>query len=655
MFKEFDLDKNDLRDFPERLEALLKRHSERIEEIVRSDRHDYDTTVGAMQDMDEEREVFFTPLSHLNSVDNCEETQKAYEACLPLLSRFHSEVTQNEALYGILKRLESENPQRRRVLQNETRDFRLAGAELSDEEKKRLEKIDMELSELSNTFSQNLLEATNSWEMVIENQEDVEGIPESDLKSAHFTENGMDKWRFTLQMPSYIAYMTYGPNRELREKIYRAYNTRAPENSTVIDRILELRFEKAGLLGYENYSEYALQSRDADSQESVLGFLYELLRPSIAQAGEELRRLREFARQLDGIDNLASYDTAYYAEKLKKELYDFDERDTKAYFELQSVLVGLLEIVSELFGIEFKASETSVWHDSVRVYDLYNQGSLSGRIYFDLEARASKRGGAWMHDWESGFVDTHGRRHLPSAFVIANFPPTDDENPSLLRHDDVVTLFHEMGHAIHHLFSTREERSISGINGVAWDAIEFPSQFLENFAYEKSILRRLGKHYKNTETIPDMLLDKIKASKNFQAGMGMCRQIEFALFDFKLHQKIHRAEEVQDLIESVREECSVLKPPSYNRFQHGFAHIFSGGYAAGYYSYKWAEVMSADAFFECVDEDGSFRKDKALGYLKWILQRGGEEDMSSLYRRWLGREADTGALLKLYDIAADAG
>ncbi|ADV46480.1 M3 family metallopeptidase [Nitratifractor salsuginis] len=648
MFQTFTLKDQELNDFPQRLEELLKRHKEAINTLAASESDGYEAVLKPMEDLDEERSLFFTPLSHLNSVLNSEATQKAYEASLPLLSRFHSEIAQNEALYTKLKRLQARTPEQRKVLENEIRDFRLSGAELPLDKKKELESIDLELSELSNRFSQNLLDATKAYELIIEDPEDVAGIPESDLAAARFEEDGKVQWRFTLQIPSYLAYMTYGPNRQLREELYRAYTTRAPENAQVIDRILELRQQKAKLLGFDNYAEYALQTRDARDEWEVTDFLEKLTELSLPQGRAELEELRRFARELDGIEDLASYDVAYYGEKLKKHLYDFDESETKPYLEQQAVLNGLLQIVSELFGMRFEAMEVPRWHPSVKAYDIYRAEELSGRIYFDLEARKEKRGGAWMHDWETRFIDSRGEDHLPSAFVVANFPPASEDQPSLLRHDDVVTLFHEMGHAIHHLFSRVPERSVSGINGVAWDVVEFPSQFLENFAYEAPILRRFARHYQTGEAMPEELLAKIKAAKNFQAALGMLRQLEFALFDFKLHQRLYQGDEVQELLDWVREKTALLKPPAYNRFQHGFAHIFAGGYAAGYYSYKWAEVLSADAFFACLDPEGNFDRKMAQGYYEHILSRGGSEEMSSLYQQWLGRKARLESLIRLY-------
>ncbi|HSR73669.1 MAG TPA: M3 family metallopeptidase, partial [Sulfurovum sp.] len=331
--------------------------------------------------------------------------------------------------------------------------------------------------------------------------------------------------------------------------------------------------------------------------------------------------------------------------------FDFDDTMTKPYFEQEKVLQGLLYIVSELFAVTFEPADVPTWHACVKPFDIFEEGKLSGRIYFDLEARKEKRGGAWMNDWETHYVDSKGELHLPSAFIVCNFSPTTSKTPSLLRHDDVVTLFHEMGHAIHHLFGKCKERSVSGINGVAWDVVEFPSQFLENFAYEAAILKRFGFHYETDEPISNELMAKIKETKNFQAALGILRQVEFSLFDFVLHQDLYQGEEVQTLLNGIREKTSLLTPPSYNKFQHGFSHIFAGGYAAGYYSYKWAEVLSADAFFSCLDNESGFNKERAKGYKEYILASGGAIEMSELYEEWLGRKADVQSLIKLYEIA----
>ncbi|NKQ39971.1 MAG: M3 family metallopeptidase [Sulfurovum sp.] len=648
MFQNFHI--NNLENFPKELGSLLDKQRNTINNITKSPETSYEKVLKPLQDLDEELGLFFTPLSHINSVMNSNETQKAYEKSLPLLSKFSSEMAQNEVLFKKIEKIKVEGDEAKTVVAHDVRDFVLSGVKLPEDKKKRIEEISLKLSTLSNSFSQNLLDATNAYKLIIENEKDVEGMPQTDIDAAKTELNGKTVYNFTLQIPSYLAYMTYGPNREYRKELSKAYSSRAPENAEVIDQILILKNKKAELLGFRSYTQYALETRDANQEEDVITFLNDLAEASLPQAKKELKELKDFALKSAGIDDLAGYDVAYYSEKLKKDKFDFDDSTTKPYFEQSKVLRGLLDIVSELFSVTFKIADVPIWHDCVKPYDIFDNGKLSGRIYFDLEARKEKRGGAWMNDWETHFVDSQGQVHLASAFIVCNFSPTTKSTPSLLRHDDVVTLFHEMGHAIHHLFGKCKERSVSGINGVAWDVVEFPSQFLENFAYESAILKRFAFHYRSKEPISDSLVLKIKKSKNYQAALGILRQVEFSLFDFKLHQDLYQGKEVQVLLDEIRKKTSLLKTPSYNKFQHGFAHIFAGGYAAGYYSYKWAEVLSADAFFECIDEKDGFNKEKAKGYKKFILANGGSKDMSELYQDWLGRKAKIKSLIKLYEI-----
>ena len=648
MFQTFQIE--NLENFPKALESLLNRQREIIDEITHNNDTGYEKVLKPLQDLDEALGLFFTPLSHLNAVMNSEETQKAYETSLPLLSKFSSEMAQNVALFKKIEQIKAETEEAKTVVKHDIRDFVLSGINLPEKKKKRIEEISLKLSELSNHFSQNLLDATNAFELIIEDAKDVEGMPASDIDAAKEEVEGKTIYKFTLQIPSYLAYMTYGPNRAYRKELSKAYSTRAPQNAEVIDQMLALKQEKATLLGFENYAEYALETRDASTQEEVIGFLNNLADAALPQAQNELDALKTFALKTDGIDDLAGYDVGYYSEKLKKEKFDFDDTMTKPYFEQNRVLDGLLNIVSELFAVTFRPVDVPTWHHCVKPFDIYEGGELSGRIYFDLEARKEKRGGAWMNDWETHFIDSEGKTHLASAFIVCNFSPTTETTPSLLRHDDVVTLFHEMGHAIHHLFGKCKERSVSGINGVAWDVVEFPSQFLENFAYEEAILKRFGFHHETKEPIPSELMAKIKETKNFQAALSILRQVEFSLFDFQLHQKRYQGEEVQILLDNIREKTSLLKPPSYNKFQHGFAHIFAGGYAAGYYSYKWAEVLSADAFFSCLNEKEGFDKEMAKGYKEIILAHGGTKEMSTLYYEWIGHKAAIKSLTKLYQI-----
>jgi len=649
MFQEFKI--NNLEQFPQELEKLLDQQRTVINTITTSNDISYEKVLKPLQDLDEELGLFFTPLSHLNSVMNSEETQKAYEESLPLLSKFSSEIAQNEKLFKKIEQIKATSDESKTVVKHEVRDFVLSGVKLSEKKKKRMEDISLKLSELSNQFSQNLLDATNAFELIIKEVKDVEGMPQSDIDAAKEEVEGKTVYKFTLQIPSYLAYMTYGPNREYRKILSKAYSTRAPENAEVIDQILALKQEKAKLLEFESYAHYALETRDASKEEEVISFLEALADAALPQAKNELSELKEYAKRVDGIEDLSGYDIGYYSEKLKKEKFDFDDTMTKPYFEQSKVLEGLLDIVSELFEVTFKPADVPTWHACVKPFDIFEGNQLSGRIYFDLEARKEKRGGAWMNDWETHYVDSEGNKHLASAFIVCNFSPATKENPSLLRHDDVVTLFHEMGHAIHHLFGKCKERSVSGINGVAWDVVEFPSQFLENFAYEAAILKRFGFHHETGEPISNELMAKIKETKNYQAALGILRQVEFSLFDFKLHQKLYQEEEVQILLDAIREKTALLKSPDYNKFQHGFAHIFAGGYAAGYYSYKWAEVLSADAFFSCLDDDSGFDKKSAKGYKECILAHGGAKEMSDLYQEWLGRKADVKSLIKLYEIA----
>lgn len=639
--------------FISQLQNIIKDYNEKVDDITSGTSNDFSKTIKILEDMDEKINILFTPLSHLNSVMNSEENQKIYEEALLLLSSFHTKLAHNNALYEKFKTIDAKTNEQKRVIKESIKDFKLSGVDLPKSTKKRLEEIDNRLSILSNQFSQNLLNATNAFSLAVENVKDIENMPQNIIENAKKEKDGKIYYEFTLQMPSYIAYMTYGPNRKIRESLYRAYTTKAPENSKIIDEILALRDEKAKLLGFENYAMLALEKRDADTPNDVIEFLENIAGLAKVYAKKELEDLSKYAYKLDGIEKLESYDIGYYSEKLKKELFDLDETKIQEYFEQDMVLNGLLDIVSNLFDVEFKKVDINLWHKCVKVYDMYENSTLKSRIYFDLEARKDKRGGAWMHDFETHFIDSNGKKHLASAFIVCNFSPKTDTMPSLLRHDDIVTLFHEMGHALHHIMSENSERSISGINGIAWDVVEFPSQFLENFAYKKDILKIFSKHYITGIDIPDTLLEKIEESKNFQASLGILRQLEFGLFDIKLHLKLHDSKGAQSLLDEIRQTTSLVIPPKYNKFQNGFSHIFSGGYAAGYYSYKWAEVLSADAFFECLDNNGNFNRTKAVGYKENILAKGNLANMRTLYEKWLGKVPNLDNLFKLYGLESE--
>ena len=639
----------DLEHFMEQLNERLDTNRKTLIQLLDIKEKSYQNFVKPFEMMDERLDQFFTPLSHLNSVNNSEESQKIYAEALAPLTEYGTEVGQNLAIYEAFKIIKEReykqlNTEQRRVVDLNIQGFELSGAHLDHGPKERLKAINLRKSELTNDFSQNLLDATNAYELIIEDAKDVEGLPQSDIEAAKTEKDGKTVYRFTLQMPSYIAYMTYGPNREYREELYRAYTTRAPQNGAIIDELLRLKMEMAQILGFTSYAEYSIATKMAPTTQSVIDFLEELATNAHPQGQEELAVLKKMSDT-----PLESYDTAYYSEILKKEKYDIDEEAYRPYFEQNSVVEGMFIFLHKLFGVSFRAVDEKLWDEKATAYDLYVEDTLRARLYLDLEARESKRGGAWMHNWQSHCRDENGHEQLASAFVVCNFPPSTDENPSLLRHDDVVTLFHEMGHALHHMLSTVDENGVSGVNGVEWDAVEFPSQFLENFAYEPEVLKLFAKHHESGEILSDLMIEKLVRAKNFQSAMGMLRQLEFSLFDFKLHLSLYQGEEVQQLLDRVRQKTALIKPPSYNKFQNGFAHIFAGGYSAGYYSYKWAEVLSADAFFAIVDQ-GVFDTKLGRDYLNIILAKGGSESMSILFKALLGRDPQTQSLLRLNGI-----
>lgn len=643
----FDIAK--LANIPEELKTLLDNNKDEIKNLLSLDNKTYENFVLPIQLLNEQLDVFITPTFHLDSVNNSELTQEVYGKCLPLLSEYGTELAQNEELFEAFKSIDTNSltTAQKKVVENEIRDFRLGGCGLNENDKNRLKELNLELSELSKAFSQNLLDATNEFEMICEDEEDVKEIPVSDLEIASFVdeEDGKSKWKFTLQMPSYLAYITYGTSRVKREEIYKAYCTRAPQNSKVIDSILKLKDEKVKLLGFDNYAQYSLSTKMASNEDAVIMFLEDLASNGKDKAKVELEEVKALAKKLDGLEDIQSYDLAYYSEKLKQAQYDIDEELYRPYFESNSVVNGLFDFLYKLFNIKFTKINDTTWHEKAYAYDISEDGKKIARLYLDLEARKEKRGGAWMNNWHTRYKDENGV-NLPSAYVVCNFPVSTETTPSLLRHSDVVTLFHEMGHALHHLLSDIDEPFVSGINGVAWDVVEFPSQFLEYFSYDKDVLKMFAKHYETAEVLNDDMIDKLINAKNFQSSLAMLRQCEFALFDFKLHQKVYQGDEIQKLLDTLRDEIAVVQPPKYNKFQNGFAHIFGGGYAAGYYSYKWAEVLSADAFYLFID-NGTFNEELASKYKDLILGKGGSEDMNDLYFQLANRKPDVKSLLKM--------
>lgn len=654
MFKEFDV--SNLTNAHIELKELLDDNRKKLEYLLAIKNKTYENFVTPFQIMQEKVGEFITPVFHIDAVKNSELTQDIYAKSLPLLSLYESEMSQNVELYRAFKDIQykqnsSLSIEQNRVLENEIKEMERNGCNLLTTDKDILKEMDLKLSQLAKEFSQNLLNATNEYELIIEDFEDVKEIPNSDLELAKFESNGKVKYKFTLQMPSYMAYMTYGNNRKLREELYRAYSTRSPQNGKIIEQILDLKNQKAKLLGFENYALLSLDSKMAKSEQEVLEFLQTIALKAKPKAIKELQEVKELAYELDGLkqEEFASFDLSYYSQKLRKKEYDIDEEYYKPYFEQKSVINGIFEFLSKIFDISFKEVNALVWDEKTVVYNIYEGDNIIARIYFDLEARKNKSGGAWMNNWYSKYT-IDSKEILPTAFIVCNFPPSTQTLPSLLKHSDVVTLFHELGHALHHLLTKVKEPFVSGINGVFWDCVEFPSQFLEYFSYEKEVLQLFAKHYISGEVLKDEDIDKLKNVRNFQSSLMTLRQIEFALFDFKLYQTdIKDENSVQTLLDDVRKEVSVISPPSYNKFQHGFSHIFSGGYSAGYYSYKWAEVLSADAFYSFI-EKGVLNKTLGIRYKDVILANGGSRDMSELYFEFAQREPNVESLLKIDNI-----
>ncbi len=644
--KKFLKFKVDLDDFIQSLKKKIEKNNQMIEKLLSLKEKNFANFIKPLELMEEGIEEFFTPLSHLNSVNNSKKTQEIYTNSLPIITEYSTKLSQNLDIYKAFKKIEKNdtlNSEQRRVVELNIQNFELSGANADEDKKRRLEKINLRISELSNDFSQNLINAMNEYELIL-NEKGIDGLSKEDKKSYEVEIDGVKKYKFTLQMPAYITYMTYGKDRGIRQRYYKAFVTKAPQNAQIIDELMQLRQEMADILGFENYASYSIAPKMAKDEKSVIDFLEKLANYAKPIAQKELEELRDFA----DVKDLQSYDLSFYAQKLKKAKYDYDQELYRPYFEQNSVVQGLFKFLNLLFGIEFVKNSEKLWDEKATSYDVLVDRNVRARLYLDLESRLGKRGGAWMHNWQSHYIDKECNEHLASAFVVANFPDSKN-SPSLLRHDDVVTLFHEIGHALHHMLSNVNENAVSGIAGVEWDAVEFPSQFLENFAYEPKVLKIFAKHYKSGEMLSEEMIEKIVKVKNFQSALGMLRQVEFSLFDFKLHQSLHTGDEVQKLLDSIRKTTSLLKPPPYNKFQNGFAHIFAGGYAAGYYSYKWAEVLSAETFFAIVDE-GIFDTKIGKDYLEIILGKGGSKSMRDLYLELRGEEPKVQSLLRLNGI-----
>jgi oligopeptidase A len=623
----------------------------------------WDEFVQPLDDANECLSRAWGQVAHLNAVMNSPELREVYNANLPKITEYYTELSQNQVLFEKFKRLrggaefESLSAARRQIVEHELRDFRLGGAELPPEKRARFKQVQEDLAALSSKFSDNLLDATNHFKLYVDKREELEGIPADVLETAAkgADEDGYRGWKFTLHMPSYLPVMQYAENRALRETMYRAYVTRAsdlggnPEwdNTAVMTRILALREEEARLLGYRNYAEVSLVPKMAGAPAQVLEFLHDLARRSKPFAERDLAELRAFAASELGLAKLEAWDLAYASEKLRLQRYAFSDQEVKQYFPETTVLPGMFGLVEKLYGLIIARTDAPVWHPDVKFFRISDQaGRTVGEFYLDLYARPSKRGGAWMDDAIT-------RRHTgagiqsPVAYLNCNFSGPVGAKPALFTHDEGITLFHEFGHGLHHLLTQAEDLGVSGINGVEWDAVELPSQFMENFTWEWEVLAPMTSHADTAERLPRALFDKMLAAKNFQSGMQAVRQIEFALFDMLLHSDFdpQGQKTVLELAEEVRREVAVVLPPAFNRFPHSFSHIFAGGYAAGYYSYKWAEVLSADAY-SLFEEEGVTNPATGKRFWNEVLAVGGSRPALESFVAFRGREPRIDALLR---------
>ena len=610
----------------------------------------------------------WSPVGHLNAVKNSPELREAYQACLPLLSEYSTWAGQHKGLYeGYLKlknspAFESYSLAQKKAIENSLRDFELSGISLPEDKQKRYGEISARLSELSSDFSNNVLDATMGWDIVITDESQLKGLPESALEAAKLSAESKGKkgYRFTLEFPSYYPVLTYCENRELREMMYKEYATRASDqgsnagkwdNSANIDEKLKLRRELAQLLGFATYADYSLATKMAENPQQVVEFLEDLANRAKKQAKEELCALKAFANHACS-EQLEPWDIAYYSEKQKQALYAINDEELRPYFPEDRVLSGLFELMKRIFGLRIEEQfGIDTWHKDVRFFQIYDeQGEERGAFYLDLYARENKRGGAWMDDCinQKRFAD--GSLQKPVAYLTCNFNKPIGNKPALFTHDEVTTLFHEFGHGIHHMLTQIEVGDVAGINGVPWDAVELPSQFLENWCWEEEALAFISGHYETGEPLPKEKLTQLLKAKNFQAAMFVVRQLEFGLFDFRLHLAEPREGLVLDTLKAVKAEVAIVKTPEWVRTPHSFSHIFAGGYAAGYYSYLWAEVLSADAFSK-FEEDGIFNRETGQSFLDNILTRGGSEEPMVLFERFRGRKPTLDALLRHKGIA----
>ena len=637
-----------------------------VGDLAKQENPDWSSLIKPLELMNDHLEKAWSPVRHLNSVKSSTELRDAYNNCLPMLSEYATEVSQNRDLYQAYRSIaESEayadfTQAQQKTISDALLHFRLGGVELEGDAKLRYQQLQSELSELESSFENNLLDSTQEWHYLTEDENELAGLPDYAIAMLRqlAEQKELPGFRVTLDMPCYLAVITYADNRLLRQAIYEAFVTRASDrevtdkkwdNAPIMQDIVAKRQEKAKLLGYENYAEYSLQTKMATDVAQVLDFLYDLAARSRQAALDEVRERQDYATSLGFEGELAAWDYAYYSEKLKQHRYQISDEDLKPYFADHKVISGLFEIVGRLYRIRISRSDDGIdrWDQSVGFYQIEDSaGAAIGYFYLDLYARENKRGGAWMDECVNRYrID--GKTQLPVAYLTCNLTPPLGDEPALFTHDEVITLFHEFGHGLHHLLTQIDVPEVAGINGVEWDAVELPSQFMENYCWEYDALCLFARHYQTNDPLPQDLFDRMIAGRNFQSAMQMLRQIEFSLFDLLLHQRsdITSAEQIQQTLDQVRNEISVVATPVINCFQNGFSHIFAGGYAAGYYSYKWAEVLSADAF-AAFEEEGIFNPDTGNRFQQCVLEKGGSRPAMESFRCFRGREPDIEALLR---------